>query len=161
MRLSDYAVLLATSLLMSSCLNEDSTLAGPGAPDLEPGDEPAMSGSRAGEARIMEPRNGAQVTASVTFAVLVRQELRGGPVQGRGQLQYSSNEEQWINLGAAFPWSKQDWEFEIPDVTLEETGQLWLRMIVYERSPERPFLESLHASIRCRDSASLKVARLD
>jgi hypothetical protein len=151
MRSGLFLSLIAASLTMCSCSNEDgSALVAPG-PEL-------AAGSMDGELRIIKPSDGAVLTARATFTVEAVQQVRGGPVGGRGQVQYASAESDWSDLGAEFPWSAQDHYFTVPSLSLPDAGQISLRLIVYEFSPDAPFLVSIPAQIRCVGWSAVEVA---
>jgi hypothetical protein len=154
MRTAILTGLLASALMMGGCLNADSLI---GPSTGSDGGASAAAATRE-EIRIVEPRHGELRMAGEEFLVRAYQELRDGPVQGRGQLQASWDGGDWVDCGPAFPWTRQSHEIEAMAAGIDELGVVHLRLIVYEDHPELPFLESAAVSLRCVPVQSVEVA---
>lgn len=99
-----------------------------------------------GEVRLeldrVEPSGGGR-----SLRVGVVQEVRGGPPQGLGHVQFSTDGFVWRDLGPPFPWTRQGHEFPL-EVRLPGWGSCFVRLAVFETGRELPFLQSNHLWVR-------------
>lgn len=118
---------------------------------------PQLAVPAASQLRIVSPADGA-VMGAAAFTVEAEQQVHGGPLQGRAQLQVSADGSAWSAVGAETAWSAQDAAFALPAVQLAGAGPAQLRLVVYEVSPADPFLISNVTRLHCLGQSETQLA---